>query len=113
MVEPHFHGRLGAWGRVAKDNRKFINAVVLILRKGAPWRDLPPEYGKSYLIYLSKIQIRGLNTKIRLAVDSYVMPIRIIITDRTVKDCSIADYLLADIRTYMKTVIKLKKVFSS
>ena len=36
----------GQWGGIAKDNRKFINGVFWILRTGAPWRDLPPEYGK-------------------------------------------------------------------
>ena len=75
LLEPHLPGRPGAWGRVAKDNRKFINAVAWILRTGAPWRDLPPYYGdwkiltadfvaggtkgygKSYSIYSHKIQI--------------------------------------------------------
>ena len=33
-------------GGVAKDNRQFINGVFWILCTGAPWRDLPPCYGK-------------------------------------------------------------------
>ena len=44
-IEPHLPGRRGTWGGIAKDNRKFVNAVFWILRTGAPWRDLPPEYG--------------------------------------------------------------------
>jgi len=45
LLEPHLPGRKGAWGRVAQDNRRFINAVMWIFRTGAPWRDLPPQYG--------------------------------------------------------------------
>jgi transposase len=45
LLEPHLPGRKGQHGGVAKDNRLFINAIFWILRTGAPWRDLPPEYG--------------------------------------------------------------------
>jgi transposase len=46
ILSPHLPGQRGQWGRIAYDNRKFMNGVFWVLRTGAPWRDLPPYYGK-------------------------------------------------------------------
>ena len=45
LLSQHLPGRKGSWGGIAQDNRRFINAVFWIMRTGAPWRDLPPDYG--------------------------------------------------------------------
>jgi transposase len=45
LLRPHLKGRKGTWGGNAQDNRKFVNAVMWVLRTGAPWRDLPSRYG--------------------------------------------------------------------
>jgi len=44
-MAPLVPGQEGQWGGIARDNRLFINAVFWILRTGAPWRDLSPDYG--------------------------------------------------------------------
>lgn len=38
-------GRPGQHGKVAKDNRLFVDAVLWVAKTGAPWRDLPERFG--------------------------------------------------------------------
>ncbi len=46
ILVPMLPGQRGQWGRIAEVTLRFINGVFWILRTGAPWRDLPPDYGK-------------------------------------------------------------------
>ena len=48
-------------GRPAKDKRTFINAIIWLLRTGAPWRALPEEYGAWNVVYsrFRRWQIKG------------------------------------------------------
>ena len=46
-IEPIIKARLGNWGGAnANNDRAFVNGFLWIIRTGAPWRDLPPQYGK-------------------------------------------------------------------
>jgi len=44
-IEALVSGREGDKGRHGEDNRLFVDAVLWIARAGAPWRDLPPQFG--------------------------------------------------------------------
>ena len=68
LIENYLPGRKGSRGGQAVDNRQFINAVFWILRTGAPWRDLPPDYGGWSNTYRRFIRWRnkGIWTKLML-----------------------------------------------
>ena len=45
-MEPHCLGKPSDPGRSGSDNRRFVEAVLWIVRTSGPWRDLPAFFGK-------------------------------------------------------------------
>ena len=50
-IKDSLPGKIGDRGRTAADNRLFIDAIMWIGKTGAPWRDLPSEYGKWFTVH--------------------------------------------------------------
>ncbi len=50
-IAPELPGKKGDPGRSGKDNRLFVEAVLWLVRTGAPWRDMPDQFGKWKTVY--------------------------------------------------------------
>ena len=51
LIAPLLPGKSGDPGRTGADNRKTLEGILWVLRTGAPWRDLPAEFGKWGTVY--------------------------------------------------------------
>lgn len=50
-IEPLLPPQDATGGRPAKPHRPVVEAMIWVLRTGAPWRDLPPVYGPWQSVY--------------------------------------------------------------
>lgn len=51
-IEQLLPGKASDAGCTAKDNRRFVEAVLWLMRTGSPWRDLPAELGHWHRTYV-------------------------------------------------------------
>ncbi len=50
-IEPLLPSQHRTGGRPAKPHRPIVEAMIWVLRTGAPWRELPPAYGPWQSVY--------------------------------------------------------------
>lgn len=87
FFEPFLIGIRGRGGRPASDHRLILDGVFWIARTGAPWRDLPEEFGKWSSVYrqFRRWTLAGLWEMILEALnESGAMPEQVQMIDSTV-----------------------------
>jgi transposase len=52
LIGPLLPPERGRWARPARDNRRFLNGMLHVLRVGWPWRDMHERYGKWNSVYV-------------------------------------------------------------
>ncbi len=66
LIEPHRLGKESDPGRTGGDTRVLMEAVLWIVRTGAPWPDLPEVFGNWNTVTLPTLgQARCLQTQLR------------------------------------------------
>ena len=65
-IAPMLPAERGRRGRPSQDNRRLLNAILWVLKTGAPWRDLPEHYGPWQTAYtrFSRWSKRGVWTRV-------------------------------------------------
>lgn len=73
VIGPHLPAERGRPTRPSIDNRSMVNAMLWVLRTGAPWRDMPDYYPKWKSVYtrFSRWSARGLWTEVLRALTKH------------------------------------------
>lgn len=66
-IEQPLPGKKGDPACTAKDDRRFVEAALWIVRTGSPWRDLPEEPGHWYRTYARFSRWREKGVRERMA----------------------------------------------
>jgi transposase len=68
-IAPFVPGKKGDPGRAGKDNRRFVEGVLWVVRTGAPWRDVPEYFGNWFSVWkrFRRWALKGVFEKLFLA----------------------------------------------